>query len=73
MLYDLLSFVAAWTVMIIIPAVMIVVTLHRAMEGYWGGLTMFLGTLIGVLPVYYWVVIHLTAVTAGGIVLEVSR
>lgn len=73
MLYDLLSFVAAWTVMIIIPAVMIIVTLHRAMEGYWGGLTMFFGTLIGILPIYYWVVAHIAASATGGLILEVSR
>lgn len=73
MLYDLLSFVVAWTVMIIIPVVMIVVTFYRAMEGYWGGLPMFLGTLIGVLPIYYWAVIHIAASATGGLILEVSR
>lgn len=73
MLSDFLSFILAWTVMIIIPAGLIVVTLHRAMEGYRGGFVLFLGTLIGALPVYYWVVIHLAAVATGGLTLEVSR
>ena len=73
MLYDFFSFILAWTVMIIIPAGMIVATLYRAMEGYRGGMTLFLGTLVGILPVYYWVVIHLVASATGGLILEVSR